>query len=61
MGSINLYKIDREKKTLFLQELAQKMKLKKATFLVSQNENGVEERFKLTLYLASPRENRQVS
>lgn len=61
MGSINLYKIDREKKTLFLQELAQKMKLKKATFLVSQNESGVEERFKLTLYLASPRENRQVS
>lgn len=61
MGSINLYKIDGEKRTLFLQELDQKMELKNTILSASKNEDDIEEHFELTLYLASPRENRQIS
>ena len=50
MGSINLYKIDGEKKATFLQELAHKMESKETIFLVSQNEKGIVENFGLTLF-----------
>ena len=61
MGSINLYKIDGEKKATFLQELAHKMESKETIFLVSQNEKGIVENFGLTLYLATPREKRKIA
>lgn len=60
MGNINLYKIDGEKREFFLQELSQKMELKETVFLTSPKEDDIEE-FGLSLYLASPRENQQIS
>lgn len=61
MGSINLYRIDEEKKNLFLQELSQKMELKDTIFLDSENETEIVENFGLTLYLSRPRENREIA
>lgn len=61
MGSINLYKIDREKKELFLKDLALKMILRQTVFLSSKNDDNIEETFGLTLYLSNPREDRQIS
>ena len=61
MGSINLYKIDGEKKELFLKDLALKMILSQTVFLSSKNDDNIEETFGLTLYLSNPREDRQIS
>lgn len=51
MGNINLYKIDIEKTKSFQKELQDKMNRKKTFPLVSPNEDGAKETFKLTLYL----------
>lgn len=61
MGNINLYKIDQNKVRSFFQKLDEKIGLKKEIELSSVNETGIEERFKLGLYLANTKEDRNVN
>lgn len=61
MGAINLYRVDRDKQQIFLQELTQKMTLRDTIKIESTfHENGTEI-FSFTLYTDPPRDNKGLS
>lgn len=62
MGSINLYKIDTEKRQLFFQELARKMdKIGDTLFLERQDEGQERVEYGCTLYMSHPDESKEIS
>lgn len=52
MGSINLYKIDTEKKQLFFQELAHKMDIQNTLFREKNGNRSAPVKYGITLYIS---------
>lgn len=61
MGNINLYKIDEEKKQLFLQELTTKMKLIDTMFLDNNFTETKKDSYGFSLYISIPDTNKELS